>query len=424
MSQNQMSEKHTDVPSSESLELMETALCASLNTDLCGLKSRILRMSSEEFELLGSSAGAFWLHISLSTYKKIRLYSAIDQQNPPEQKETNFPWQRLRHSCYFPGENGRMLKFYLVKLIVADSVDTVTSNEQSTCDPKYLDALVQDFVSYSMATSTMISHATGTRSLDSPLTPFEKLVHENLSIVMRRCHRLRTDPRLFPSEALRLRFLYKIKRISESFRTLVEISKAYDQVLHAVCRPLATLEQTISNGVYCTISEPPKTKHISNKGSLKKLPHFLPDRAHIRHGPWSDWLHNSAIPKEGWVVIQQKIPLVGDRLSRQICLLYDAVSADFSQNGFIGEEDDNANGSNSLPSPGHEFSHFTWSAFRTEPEYGLGFKKGKRKIHDLEGKINVEHLSGILARLNGKRDGSELQSSNCPHFRFTIGFKR
>jgi hypothetical protein len=380
-------------------------------------------MSSEEFEAFGCSAGVFWLPISLSMYKQLRLYSAIEQQNAAEQKETKIYSQAFRHIQYFAGEDGGMLKLNILKIIAANNSDKVTSYAQSPCDTKYLEALIRDFVSYSLAASSMISHAMGSRSLDSPLGAFEKVVRENLSIVMRHCHRLRAHPRLFPSEALKFGFMYKLKRISESFRNLVEISRGYDHVLHSVCRPLATLEQTISKEVCGTTSAHTKTEHTMDDTFLKKPPHFLPDRANICNGPWSDWLHNSAIPKDGWIVIQQKIPLVGDRLSRQICLLYDAVSAEFSQNGFVKEEEDNVEDTKVIPSPGHEFKHFTWSAFSTEPAYGLGFQKGRRKIYDREGKLNVEHMSNILARLNGKRDGVQRQSSNCPHFRFAIGFQ-
>jgi hypothetical protein len=357
-----------------------------------------------------------------STHKRILPYSCTDQVDAIEWRGKKFSREALRHIQYFPGDDGGMFNPNSVQWAVTNNVAEATSNEEVPCEPKFIEALFFDFVSYSLAASKFISAASGSRSLDSPLEGFERLVHENLSIIMQHCRRLREHPRLFPSESLKNAFLYKIKKVNDSFHSLVEIATGYDELLQSVCQPITNMEQTISNEVNGTTSSWPKLSDSLGNVS-PKIPEFLPDRAGNRKGPWSNWLENSAAPQDGWIAIQQKIPRVGDKLMRQICLLYDAVSEEFSQNEFIGQNEDKVESTDTISSPGYGFTHFTWSGFCTIPVYELGFQNGKRKYYDRNGKLTIEHLSRCLCKLDGKGDGVQQQSSNCPYFRFAVAYK-
>jgi hypothetical protein len=292
------------------------------------------------------------------------------------------------------------------------------------CEPKFLEALLYDFVSYSLAASKLISNASGSRSLDSPLTSPERLIRENLSAVMQQCRRLRANPRLFPNEASKTEFFLKIGKISESFHSLVEISRGYDKILKATCQPIALIDQPIStefneNHVISTSSE---ALTNNSEDAFSNVPEFLPDKAHARDGPWLNWLQNSGSPFEGWIAVQQKIPRVGDKLTRQICLLYDKISEDFAEDEFVGANEDDIKPADTVPSPGHDYAHFTWSGFRTVPVYELGFQNGKRKTYDTNGNVTIEHLSRLLCKLNGKGYGIQQKSSNCPYFRFAVAY--
>jgi hypothetical protein len=94
-----------DIPTREGLEIMETALGVLLKEDLAGLRSKILRMSSEEFELCVRSIGKFSQNISLSTYKKYMPYSLEEKVDVNKWKEKNLFRKSLRHVLYFPGED-------------------------------------------------------------------------------------------------------------------------------------------------------------------------------------------------------------------------------------------------------------------------------------------------------------------------------
>ncbi|EPE31915.1 hypothetical protein GLAREA_11997 [Glarea lozoyensis ATCC 20868] len=390
-----------DIPSSEELDVMEIALCVLLKEDLPGLRSKILQMRPEEFALCTGSIGKFSQNLSLSTYKKYRPYSAQEELYAKKWKEKTLSRKMLRHVLYFPG---------------GDAVH---------CGPEFLEALIYDFVSYSLAASRLISNASGTRSLDSPLDSAERLVRENLYAVMQQCRRLRENPRLFPNEVSKTEFFLKISKISESFHSLVEISRSYDKILKSACQPIAKIDQPISTDFKEKHFISPSSEVVadSSENTISNVPEFLPDKAHARDGPWLNWLQNSASSYEGCIAIQQKIPRVGDKLTRQICLLYDAISEDFTQNEFMGEDEGDINYADVVPSPGHDYAHFTWSGFRTVPVYELGFQNGKRKTYDSNGNVTIEHLSRLLCKLKGKGYGIQQQSSNCPYFRFALAYR-
>lgn len=120
--------------------------------------------------------------------------------------------------------------------------------------------------------------------------------------VMTQCRRLEQSPDLFPSRAIRNKFLGMVAKASFQ---LAEIGEGIK-----------------SRGAY-EITEEEKTDCV-----VGAIPAFFPDKPAGKN-PWNNWLDNSAKATPGWVAIQQKIPRYGDRLLRRLRLSYLAVEHHF-----------------------------------------------------------------------------------------------
>lgn len=61
------------------------------------------------------------------------------------------------------------------------------------------------------------------------------------------------------------------------------------------------------------------------------------------------------------------------------------------------------------------------------PLYNLGFDAGSRKKCDGNGVVTLEHLSQALFMVENEpwayRPQRDLETSNCPYFRFAVAYK-
>lgn len=65
----------------------------------------------------------------------------------------------------------------------------------------------------------------------------------------------------------------------------------------------------------------------------------------------------------------------------------------------------------------------TWSGFCTFPSFDLGFKSGGRKDFDSAGIQTMEFFSKKLC-LMYRGAGMELETANCPFFRFAMAYTK
>lgn len=140
---------------------------------------------------------------------------------------------------------------------------------------------------------------------------------KGLRSIMAQCRELRDSPELFPAEPIKAKFFSTVALLADVMvsieKTRLHIFKFKQQAFS----PILDMRQPLSEEANSTIIEYP-------------MPQFLPDKFHGKH-PWNNWLDNSAQPTAGWTAIQQKIPKAGEKLMRQIVLLYEAVEEEFTE---------------------------------------------------------------------------------------------
>jgi hypothetical protein len=83
-----------------------------------------------------------------------------------------------------------------------------------------------------------------------------------------------------------------------------------------------------------------------------------------------------------------------------------------------------------LPFPGHDLTHMIWGGFATIPIYDLGFPREAVKTLDAYGRDTLEALSEHLAICyedmwtgDLSDEGEDLESTNCPYFRFAMAYR-
>jgi hypothetical protein len=139
---------------------------------------------------------------------------------------------------------------------------------------------------------------------------------------MHQCRRLKAAPELFPSTSVKDEFLGSVARLSQDMASLQEGEVEMEK-----------LEKDASSQI--AERNYPFTDEASAKYGIRfydvpaRIPRFLPDKVDGKM-PWNNWMDNSARPLRGWVAIQQKIPRAGEKIFRQITLMYDALEAEFA----------------------------------------------------------------------------------------------
>ncbi|OWP00159.1 mating type protein MAT1-1 [Marssonina coronariae] len=231
-------------------------------------------------------------------------------------------------------------------------------------------------------------------------------IKKGLRTIMDVCCQLRDAPQNFPPGPLRGKFLSTVAILANAMVSMEETRLQMFRLKQQVFSPITDMQQPLSDRTRSIPIEYP-------------MPPFLPDKLNGKN-PWNNWLDNSAYPTAGWTAIQQKIPKAGEKLMRQIVLLYEAVEEDLDQDT---QSSFNSEQTSGIPKPGDAFKHMTWSGFCTFPSYNIGFHSGKRKQYDAEGITTLEHLSKALCRHYGG-DSMILGSENCPFFRFAMAYTK
>ncbi|CZT51033.1 uncharacterized protein RSE6_12116 [Rhynchosporium secalis] len=266
---------------------------------------------------------------------------------------------------------------------------------------------IRTFVRYVYYSHSLLLRSAGLVSGGScPSDMNSAAVKEGLRVVMGECRTLRDEPHMFSSIELKEKFQLATSILVDAMLSIEKLRKELLEIKEQVYSPVTDMHQPFSSLLLQTPVVFP-------------MPAFLPDKLHGKH-PWNNWLDNSAQSTTGWVAIQQKLPRTGEKLMRQLSLLYDVVQDQFEEEA-VPEVFHESN--DKVPSPGDTFRHMTWSGFCTLPRYNLGFKNGKRKEHDFNGITTLEHFSERL-RFLYKGNGMELGTDNCPYFRFAMAYTK
>jgi len=146
------------------------------------------------------------------------------------------------------------------------------------------------------------------------------IVKTKLREIMDQCRRIRDEPHMFPSEMLKDKFLTTMALLSGAMILIEQTRMKLVELKEQIHRPVTDMHQPFSS-------------LLSPTPIVYAMPAFLPDKLNGKH-PWNNWLDNSAQPAAGWIAIQQKLPKAGEKLMRQIVLLYDAVQEQFQEVGF------------------------------------------------------------------------------------------
>jgi hypothetical protein len=204
---------------------------------------------------------------------------------------------------------------------VVANVEAPTTAVQP-CESGFLDALIRDFA---LLTFLARLEYVKIRNLHPLLSYNGSLLAKRLDGVMDQCHRLQAAPHLIPSSSMRDSFFTKIAHLSSLLEIVTEIASRKVAFERATSYPISSIERPFTNQLLTEIGAPsivvePPVLHPNKVGALK---------------PWNTWLNNHVVDRyvAGWIAIEQRIPRIGDRLTRMLSNMYDAIQEIFQEVG-------------------------------------------------------------------------------------------
>nr|UTN00784.1 MAT1-1-5 [Drepanopeziza brunnea f. sp. 'monogermtubi'] len=294
-----------------------------------------------------------------------------------------------------------------MKIEAVTDEDIRAQQYQQPYSEDFVKKIIRDFIRHVYYSHCLLLKSVGMTSCNISLANMDAVsVKKGLRTIMAQCRALRDAPELFPTDTVKTKFLCTVALLADVMVSIEENRLQIFILKQQAFSPILDMRQ-------------PFTEEATSKNIEYPIPQFLPDKFNGRN-PWNNWLDNSAQPTAGWTAIQQKIPKPGEKLMRQITLLYDAVEDDFDDED--QSELETQTTLEGFPEPGDAFKHMTWSGFCTVPFNDLGFYSGNRKQYDADGITTLEHLSKVLCKQYGG-NGIKLGTRNCPFFRFAMAYR-